>query len=538
MAYSDSPNMHGLGASGAYGEIPSDIYMRKIEQTNLYEDPEQVNKHMRSLLSDFRPDKPFLAAHETRSGDDRGGGFASRERLSLRHTGSRAGTEAWLPDGTFLEMTERDPRGHALGPDMRKHRDQQFARAPLVKLYDDSDYSVPESGITPTQMVSNIKGGMYQFKDRYQNFSTAFDGWSNGTGNINKVRDRTAKELVTLDGTITDLSDATVANRQDATARLSADPKVAYRHSTPDHRFKVARYGMVKVKQFLTDNNWQNNRLSTFEEQSRLHLIDGQMVNKQLASFILDATGQRETKQAIAQGADYGDSYGAQIRSRKISPDDLVKLNILVSQQGQTQAPTANAQLDGVSVHRSGGRNTHDNRLLANNVQFNHEIAQSMKQATRTLRNMASVENTRERIVQSASDSGVYREVNTRGRIERVNERHSRSSHATQHAEDGRATMNYAHIKPAANHKKMQNTAYENFAAVARNTINRSIQQGPTKNRSTADSENEQSRDAYELNVFDRADRVDRAEHMGRPIQASVDGDIDFGVEFGSTDLV
>lgn len=539
MAYSDYSGMRGLGASGSYGAIPNDIYMRKIEQTDFYEDPDQVENHMRSMLTDLRPDKPFLAAHEARSGEDRGGGFASSERLALRHTGSRSGTEAWLPDGVFLEheFTERDPRGSALGPDMRKHAEQQYARASLIKLYDDSDYSVPESGITPTQMVSNIKSGMYQFKDRFQNFDTSMDGWSSGAGKQRKLEDNRAQGMVTLDGTITDLSEASVRNRQDATARLSADPTIAYRHSTPDHRVKIARYGLVKARQFMNENNWSNNRLSTFEDQSRLQVIDGQLVNKQLASFILDVTGQRDTKQAIAQGADYGDSYNNQLRNRKISAGDLVKINMMIGQLGGTQTETANQQLDGKTVNRYGQKKTHNNRNAMNNTQINHEIIESMKQATRDMKNKHRIEESREKITQSAADNGVYREASTSQRIETFDAT-KRETKINHFIEDGKTTMNYSGIKPSDNHQKMSNLAYENFGDLSRNTKQRRLYQGEIKNRSKDNNEYEQNQNKFEFGVYDKAFKTDAKDHIGRGIQFSMDkGDSDFGFEVGSADL-
>jgi hypothetical protein len=539
MAYSDYSGMRGLGASGSYGGIPDDIYMRKIEQTDFYEDPEQVNNHMRSLLTDLRPDKPFLAAHEKRDGNDRGGGFGSVEKLSLRHSGSRAGADPWLPDGTFLdhEFAERDPRGHALEPDMRKHRDQQFARASLIKLYDDSDYSVPESGINPAQMVANIKSGMYKFKERYQNFETSMDGWH--TSKLApKVNEKSMVGLVTMDGTITDLTDASVRNRNDATARLSADPKITQRHSTPDHRVKIARYGLIKANQFMSSNDWSNNRMSTFDDQSRLENIDGTLVNKQLASFILDVSGQRDTKQEIAKGADYGDSYNNQVRSKKIAPGDLVKLNMMISQTGYTQLPTANAQYDGKTVHRYGSTKNSNNREAMANVQINHEILNSMEQAVRSMIKNHKVTDVRGTIVQSAADNGVYREAMNNGQIKRVTNLGNRDAKNTHHIEDTKTTMNYAGIKPSENSKKMDNLDYENFGDTSTKSHVRGVHAGNAKNRSIVDHEYEQDRDMYDFRSYDKAGVGDERDHMGRNIQNSTDrGDMEVKESIGSSDL-
>jgi len=535
--YTDNPGMRGLGASGAYGTMSEDMYLRKIEQTDMYEDPMQVENHIRSLLVDFSPDTPFLASDQIRSSDDRGGGFHSKRFLNLRHHGV-AGDESdpYLPDGTFLdhEFTERDPRGSAVGPDMRKHYEQQLARAAFIKFYDDNDYSVPEQGITPEKMISNIKSGMYQFKDRYQNFDESMGAWHNGGTGLGRKDHRYTSDVAkyTMDGTIIDLADAEQGNRTDAVARLSADPNVSFRHSTPDHRFKISKYGAVRTSQFLHDNDWQNNRQSAYLDHNRSVEIDGQLVNKQLANLIIDLQGIRETKQAVAQGAEYGDSYNTQIRSKKLHPDDVYKIMQIVG----TQTPTANELLDGQRVHRYGPVRNHNNRDVLEQVHINHKIIESMQLATRKLKERER-KDLREQILYTAADQGIYNEASTRARVEK-SVTNNRESMDNRYIEDAKVTKSYAGIRPSKTnriHDKYDVTDY------GHHSLNTKLRGGKRKGFSTNNThqnEYEQDRNRLDFGVFDRAARADKHDHMGRNLHGMETNSDDFGEEVGDADLL
>jgi hypothetical protein len=538
MAYSDDPGMRGLGASGGYGDMPPSMYMRKIETTDYYEDPETVNNHFRDVLRDTRPDAPWLAAHEPRSGEDRGGGFGSKERLSLRHSGSRSGEDPYLPDGTFLdhEFAERDPRGHATGPDMRKHRDQQFARASLIKKYNDDDFSVPESGIAPSQMVANIRSGQQMFKDRYTNFETGMDNFH--TGGTTKRGETSQVGLVTLDGTITDLSNVAVSNRRDATAILSGDPQMAYRHSTPDHRVKVAKYGKVRANKHLHDNDWKNNRLSSFQDHNMV-LIDGQMVNRKLAHLILDLQGARDTKQEVAKGADYGDSYNNQVRRKAIHPEDIGKLMRILGVSADTQPLSSHARHDGKMVHRHGRVTKSDTRGLMKCVQVNHEIVESMTDATRKVGQKASAEDLRavmDQVIMTSADNGIYLEQSTKRAKAPAGDGDTlaRESFQTHFVEDGKQTKNYAGIKPSKTNRTMPNLDYEAFAETARETKVRQVRGEPVGNRAVTDHEYGQDQDWADMATFDRATRADPRDHTGRH-QADF-GDMERGDATGAFD--
>ena len=60
----------GNSLSGQYGDMPFDMYLRKIEQSCDYENPNQVDDYQRDLLKDFRPDAAFFESDQARGGID------------------------------------------------------------------------------------------------------------------------------------------------------------------------------------------------------------------------------------------------------------------------------------------------------------------------------------------------------------------------------------------------------------------------------------------------------------------------------------
>lgn len=538
MAYSDNPGMRGLGASMSYGDMPNDMYLRKIEKTDMYEDPEQVNNHLRSLLVDFKPDKPFLASDEARHPNDRGGGFHSKRFLNLRHHGVAGDADdPYLPDGTYLGHigggNDRDPRGSAIGPDMRKHRDQQMARGAFIKFSNDNDYSVPEQGISPETMVNNIKSGMYMFKDRYQNFETAKDSWHNGgTGLSKKTRISGDIAKITMDGTVMDLTDATQGNRQDATAQLSSDPTIAYRHSTPDHKVKIAKYGAVRANQFLKDNNWQNNRQSAFMDHNMGSEINGQMVNKQLANLIIDVEGIRKTKQVVAQGAEYSDSEKTQIRSKKLHPDDVYKILMITG----SQVETAHQQFDGKLVKRYAPKTKYDNNKIWKNVTVNHKVLYSLQQANRT-KNQKEAKDLRESIEESAAAQELFEDTINRQTV-KYGKGNRRKAEDNRTIEDSRMTKTYAGVKPSKHnrvHNKIDVTDYNHYSLTADQRLGN---RNKKSSNNTKKNEYEQDRDRLDFGIYDKATLEDSRMHMGRALQHMRESTDDFGEELGDQDLL
>lgn len=520
MSYDDVPNRQGLGEGLSYGNMPTDILMRKFERTNNYEDPMAVENHIRDLLVDFRPDKPFLASDEKRDPNDGNSGFQSRSVLNIRHCGARSADDPYLEDGVFLdhEFTSRDPRGHAIGPNMRQHYNQQLARASYIKMSNDADYSTTEQGIAPRKMYDNIRHGQYDFAHRYKNFSTAKGNFhTGGTGQTrhNKV---SSVAKVQHDGVIMDLAQAQARNRIDATSDLSRDLSTFNRHATPDHIFKISKYGQVKSHQGRKD--WSKNRSSTFMDHKETVDIKGVMVNKMLAELFADLEKQREAQHEASRGAHYGLTKKSILRKRKITPGDLYQIMQLAK---QSQGATAHQQLNHL------GRNTKKQYLSKNrdvimNAQINHKIIESMASANKKMRKKERID-VRDRIEQTAVDSGIYLQNKNTTSVKKSTNKLKRQAKHIQHIEDSHTTKNYMGIKPREQqNRKMYKT--ETYKTNAKHSHVRRKQHFNKNVRSRQNHQDEQSFD-NNFGTYNRADYEDKKHHMGR----------DYNQDFGDIDI-
>jgi len=478
---------------GPTGTIPYDEYFRKIQSANMYEEPDQYETYIRGELADFRPDAPYLESDQTRDPNDRGSGFGSRERLNLRYSGARSEEDPYLPDGTFLdhEFMERDPRGTQNLPDFSAYRAQMEARGKFIKFYNDEDYSVPESGVNPVQMVQKIRSLQADFKNRFKNFEESKDSWHNG-GGARKLGDRRAQALVTSDGTILDLADATARQREDPVSLLSNINPALLRLTSPDHRIKIARYGSIRAMQDIGHNNWGTNRNNSYMDHQIPVELNGQMVNRMLATVILDIEGQRLTKQAVAQGVDYDDSLVNQMREAKmyVPPEDLYKM-IKVGLTSQTGAKSANEMyFEGMTVRRFAKKDKNI-RTALNNTELNHHIIESMVQANRTLGPQQSAD-LREEIQQSAADYGLYfTDKNRESSVLFTKDRLHRESLDTRHIEETLDTKNYGGLKPSNNYNPQQFLDFEKFAKESRTGMTRAEARNRARNTRVDDFENE-----------------------------------------------
>lgn len=527
LSYKDNPGLRGLGDSLSYGTIPESEYLRKIQvvPTSYQEDSENVENYMRNLMKDFRPDEPYLESDYKRDPSDRGSGPHSESVLNLRHAGVFGATDdPYLPDGTFLdhEFAERDPRGIATGPDMRKHYEQQLDRAAFIKFYNDDDYSVPSDGINPAKMISNIKAGFYPYKDRYKNFEESMDSWHNGMNGI--VRQGGCDiNKTSLDGTIMDLTESCVKTRRDAVAQLSGDPTVAYRYSTPDHRFKIAKYGMIRVNQDKSYQNWDNTRRSTYLNHANMAIIDGTRVNRMLANLIIDIEGLRDTKQIVTQGAAYSDSAVNQLSKKKLNKDDIYKIIRI----GNVNTQALDKEIDGKAIHRYGKKPMNDQRNLSNSIQFNHAIVKNIEQATKKFKELdkEGFVNLRKKIEHSATENGIYKETSNRRLIEKY-----KSSNTTRNTEDNRyieeqkEIFNYSGIKPSKERKDHDNIDYEKYGNESSKSVLRKGKRKENIIHSVNDNDQEQDQGRLDFGVYDKAKKADPSDHLGRNID-----DYDFG---------
>ncbi len=504
-----------LNLQGQYGTIPYDEYLRKIQQTNIREDPDQYEKYIRRQLADFRPDDPFFESDQTRDPNDRGSGFGSRERLSLRHSGARSEETPYLPDGTFLdhEFMERDPRGTQNTPDFASARRQREARGKFVKFYNDDDYSVPETGVNPVQMVALIRGAQQQFKDRYKNFDESMDSWHNGSAA--KRGNKSHVAMVTTDGTIINLAEATQSLREDPVNVLSNRTAAMLRHTAADHRVKTSKYGVVRPTQDMNYNAWNTNRYNSYLDHQIPVEINGQMINRSLAMMILDLEGQRETKQIVTHGTDYDDSQVNLLREMqmKINPEDLYKM-IMIGLTSASQSKSANQEFfEGKHVIRNTEFKKNVRNLL-NSADINHDIAVSMTQSNREL-GVQKSGDLRQAVKKSAADYGLYKEVGNRPASTRITkDTLSRESLDLRHIESQRETKNYGGFKPVSPQNMHTAVDYEAFKKNSRLTQHRETSVRKMKGQVISDTVNDA--DMSEFNLPGARGARDPSDYSGR----------------------
>ena len=506
------------------GTIPYDEYLRKIQQTNIREDPNQYENYLRQQLVDYRPDAPFFESDQPRDPNDRGSGNASKERLALRHSGARSEEEPFLPDGTFLdhEFMERDSRGTQNMPDFDAARKQRMARTQFVKFYKDDDFSVPEAGVNPVQMVSLIRGSQQEFKDRWQNFDESMDSWHNGSAALRGEQSTVA--MVTKDGTIINLADATQKLREDPVNVLSNRTPAMLRLTDPDHRVKTSKYGVVRPMQSMNSNEWNTNRYNAYLDHKIPIEINGQMVNRGLAMLILDLEGQRATKQMVAQGTNYADSQVGMLREmrRKINPEDLYKM-IMIGMTSASQVKSANQEFfDGKQIIRHA-KFDGDVRKLLNAGQINHVVAASMQQVNRDL-GAKKTDDLRQAVLKSAADYGLYKENSNRpAQVKQVTDTLVREGLNTRAIEDQKETKIYGGIKPSKQYNPHEILDYEAFAKNSKETQKRSVNTRKIGNTNVNSTVNDVDMREFALPGARKTREVDRS--MGRTMNMDY-GDI------------
>lgn len=334
---------------GSGSLMPIDMLIRKQERTCMYESPDLVENFHRNTLKDMRPLPALFESDEVRGGRDENGELMgnpqSQQLLDRHYVGRRSEAEPYLPDGTFLDwqFLEQDPRGVALGPDFRKHAQQQFARGSLYNYRSDADNSIPESGVNPWQMQMDIRNAQNVTKDYMKIFETSFDGWHNGgmaPGYAKSVKERTSD-----DGVIKDPVHAPNRNRIDKTNNMSNDTSIGWRRTT-DNRFEVAKYGKNNVGKSFTDENWYKNRGNVHIDHDTIVSWQDTNVSKATALKMMDLAKQKQTIQFTGMnGINWQTSKQARPSQKKLTPADMAGMQ--ARQTKETRATDSHTMIDG-----------------------------------------------------------------------------------------------------------------------------------------------------------------------------------------------
>lgn len=382
---------------GTYGLIPEDLYLRKIERTALYENPKQLEYYQRNLLKDTRPDAPFFASDEPRRN------YQSQSVINLRDGGRRTKTDPDLPDGLNLNF---DPWviDTPAGPDMQKHVKQQNDRARFVNFYDDSDNSVPESMIAPTQMQMQIKHAMPLVQNRLKIFDTSMDGLQHGAHH--KTQECNILKI-TRDGTIVNINDADYIHRIGNTSALSNAIQLGYRTDV-DHQFKIAKYGFVRAGNAASDE--YANRTGAFVDHRLPVSYEGMHISPDLAFLMANLVNRRIMQHQIGKdNINFAKTAESINQSGKITPNDMA--GIYARQTKETQHLAPNMLYDGKTINRNGTRlftsdsvsSVMDKTIIDPQIiSFMQELLKNKKMAP------CDIKDLRDRIEQTAIKNGIY----------------------------------------------------------------------------------------------------------------------------------
>lgn len=400
----------GTGDSivGLSGDMPIDMLMRKQELTCQYQDPYEVENHLRELMRDFSCDQPFLASDQMRGGiDEYGtnrGGYQSSQTINLR-SGARTLTDPRLPEGVFLDhqFLEKDPRGVALGPDMKKHVDQQYARKDLIKYFPDNDDSVPQGPMNPWKMQMNVRNAQNTTKDYFKIFDTSKGGWTNG--GMTPGYSVSNKQNIKDGQVIMDPVQMPNINRIDATNNLSNDTSIGWRRTT-DHRFKVAKYGKTNASKSFTTEDWYKNRSNVHIDHDIYVSWQDTNMLKSTALLMMDLSRKKETQQFTGlSGINFGTSAKIKNKQKKLTPGDMA--GITARPTKETRVEDSHTALKGEQTPTSGEKlMIHDVKNIEK-THINPTIVEKMSNINKQM-NTQKTDDLRNSIKKSADDNGVY----------------------------------------------------------------------------------------------------------------------------------
>jgi hypothetical protein len=393
--------------SGSY--MPESAYLKKMEQTCIFEDPNLMINYMRSTLKDARPDKPLFESDEIRRNN------MSTDRLNLRHYGKRVPTLPDLPDGTFLDFDglDRDPRGTALEPDMREHRKQQEARGKFIKFYKDDDMSVPTKGISEREMIKLKRRPFYEVKERMKIFDESMNGRISGGGAMtHEQRKNTAECMQVTDDRKPEMRDEMCYNRANYINDLSNNTSIGWRRTT-DHRFQVAQYGMIRKGGDPNKANALKNRSNTFIEHD-FHLSwKDQNTTKAFSISMIDLAKQRARDMRATDGLILGKSEKTQMRKRRLRAKDIV----LKRQSANSQSAAANVIINGDRTQHITGRMTapRSDHQKMKKIVIDPFIIHHMANSNRNM-SKKKLSDLREQIARSSAFNGLLSQQGNRAR--------------------------------------------------------------------------------------------------------------------------
>lgn len=321
----------GWSLNGQSGTMPLQAYFRKIEETPMWEDPEELHDTRRQILKETGTEAPFWASDEKR--DDNG----TMNFLNLHYSGATVPDDPYLADGQFLdhEFAYRDNRAANINePDMQEGVKQQWARRDLVLRYPDADFGVPEHGVAPAQAVQNVQASYMAAKKYLTIFEDSKVGFHNGSG-FGPVDIGGGKKLTQtrFDQEFGDPLGFDLPTRRSYVTKISNETPIGWR-STTDHEFKISKYGENQSKVLKLDPQAMRGEVTKTHEDSVR--IDDQLIPLSTAGLIIDLTRRKQDMIASGQMPYFEESMETTAKRQQIAADLRKSRDKAVSTQSET----------------------------------------------------------------------------------------------------------------------------------------------------------------------------------------------------------
>lgn len=275
-----------------YGAIADETIKQKYEITKgMYGDTDEIlDDFYRNTLKNRAPDRITFESDRPREN------HFSKTKLNLLHSGKLSDVEPYQPE-IFLGFTEKDPRGHIVDPDLRKYNEQMWHRTSNYdKVFSsDADPSIPSEGVNEVKKIKDIRNAQFAGKKYRKIFSTSLDGMHIGYNGL--PDSKPIGEKIENTNSVMDLNDIdNIAKRRDWTTTKSFETPLGYL-STPDHKFKIAKYGKKGKNPDIYDTRIIENKKKIERDAKELVEYKDNLITKALVLTMKDIINDRKKNQ-------------------------------------------------------------------------------------------------------------------------------------------------------------------------------------------------------------------------------------------------
>jgi len=361
-------------------------------------------------------------------------------------------------------------------------------------------------------MVQNIRGGQNEFRRRYRNFEESMDAWHNG-GTAQTTNKASSFELQTTDGTIVDLTESTYANRQDPVSRLSNDPTILTRESTPDHRVKIARYSTVRKSRNQADDIQLNSRVA--DESRAKPTAESTRRNLLLAHYIADVSKQKDAGFESFTGTSFNKSNEQGQRKQRATVEQISRI---INGAELSAAAAAHQKFDGRLVERQRAVGVIA-PAVRGAVLLNHVMAESMKVKAMkgAPRSIENIRKAQQQVEDTALKQKVYVESKNRSRVDEAKTANqTREAMQSHHIEQTRTRANYRGVVPMKDPAEVKSKIeYDDYGEYSLDNIERK-RRSDIGAQDSKNFERDTQHNIHDFGVFDAAKKADYHDHIAR----------------------